>query len=116
MARLTARVVLPTPPLPDPMATMVLTPGSAVGGGGVGGWDMESGYRLQGTGYRGQVTGQPVACSRWLVALGFCCFEFGDVAAAGFGFANFAAAARVGEAGLLVRGFGLGGRPGYEST
>jgi hypothetical protein len=34
MARLTARVVLPTPPLPDPMATMDLTPGRAVGGGG----------------------------------------------------------------------------------
>src|ERR1700733_3357959 len=35
MARLTASVVLPTPPLPDPTAMMFATPGSVCGPGGV---------------------------------------------------------------------------------
>src|SRR5580693_7874506 len=33
MARFTATVVLPTPPLPDPTATIFLTPGNATGAG-----------------------------------------------------------------------------------
>src|SRR5271163_4926524 len=33
-ARLTERVVLPTPPLPEPMATMLATPGRFWGAGG----------------------------------------------------------------------------------
>src|SRR5580658_5705336 len=33
IARLTATVVLPTPPLPDPTATIFFTPGKATGAG-----------------------------------------------------------------------------------
>ena len=36
MARLTATVVLPTPPLPEPMATIFETPGKATGEGMAG--------------------------------------------------------------------------------
>src|SRR5271166_5212025 len=38
MARLTATVVLPTPPLPEPTATIFETPGSATGAGIFGAW------------------------------------------------------------------------------
>src|SRR5579863_8861715 len=40
MARLTATVVLPTPPLPEPMATILETPGMAIGEGMLGAWAM----------------------------------------------------------------------------
>src|ERR1035438_4592175 len=38
MARLTATVVLPTPPLPEPIATILETPGSATGEGMAAEW------------------------------------------------------------------------------
>src|SRR5580698_3492932 len=40
IARLTATVVLPTPPLPEPTATIFETPGSATGAGMLGAWAM----------------------------------------------------------------------------
>src|ERR1700722_9569503 len=40
IARLTATVVLPTPPLPEPMATILDTPGRATGDGILGAWAM----------------------------------------------------------------------------
>src|ERR1700678_4215789 len=40
MARLTATVVLPTPPLPEPTATILETPGRGTGAGILGAWAM----------------------------------------------------------------------------
>src|SRR5690348_1787797 len=92
MARFTASVVFPTPPLPDPIATMDFTPGIEVGGGGAG-WPCaiaESFWRICAPGWR---------------TLGFDRrggFEFRHVPASRFGLADLAAPSGVFEAALLV--------------